>query len=244
MNASVCVRDFRRRWKPQKERLLTNGNGQGTLIRFHRACSWLARVEAMTECEDADLALVSLWIAFNSLYGQWDRTKREPKPDRECWRAFVDRMLLLDCDNQIVSTLQEHKRLVISLLEDEYLNNKFWRDPRRSAHAKNMKHVAQSWYVMEQWTTIIDELLDRIYLMRCQLVHGAATYGGQLTARTEHSASTTISVSGWSAPWQSAARITFSWAATMAARLQRLCIASWPAPRRIRSSRLRTCGTF
>jgi hypothetical protein len=180
MNASVCVRDFRRRWKPQKERLLTNRNGQGTLIRFHRACSWLARVESMSENEDADLALVSLWIAFNSLYGQWDRAKREPKPDRECWRAFVDRMLVLDGDNCIVGALQEHKRLVISLLEDEYLNNKFWRDPKQRVHSNKMKHVAQSWYVTERWTTIIDELLDRIHLMRCQLVHGAATYGGQL----------------------------------------------------------------
>ena len=27
---------------------------------------------------------------------------------------------------------------------------------------------------------ILDELLARVYLMRCQLVHGAATYGGKL----------------------------------------------------------------
>ena len=27
---------------------------------------------------------------------------------------------------------------------------------------------------------ILDEILARVYLMRCQLVHGAATYGGKL----------------------------------------------------------------
>ena len=27
---------------------------------------------------------------------------------------------------------------------------------------------------------VLDEILDRVYLMRCQLVHGAATYGGTL----------------------------------------------------------------
>jgi hypothetical protein len=27
---------------------------------------------------------------------------------------------------------------------------------------------------------VLDEILDRVYLMRCQLVHGAATYGGKL----------------------------------------------------------------
>ena len=27
---------------------------------------------------------------------------------------------------------------------------------------------------------ILDRLLERVYLMRCQLIHGAATYGGKL----------------------------------------------------------------
>lgn len=27
---------------------------------------------------------------------------------------------------------------------------------------------------------VLDEVLERVYLMRCQLVHGAATYGGKL----------------------------------------------------------------
>jgi hypothetical protein len=32
----------------------------------------------------------------------------------------------------------------------------------------------------QRWTQIIDEILARIYVMRCQLVHGAATCGGKL----------------------------------------------------------------
>ena len=74
---------------------------QPTSIRFHRACSWMARVEQMPEGQDHDLGLVSLWIAFNSLYGQWDSQKREPRPDRESWRAFVDRILKLDRDGYV-----------------------------------------------------------------------------------------------------------------------------------------------
>ncbi len=53
----------------------------------------------MPEGQDHDLGLVSLWIASNSLYGQWDSCKREPKPNRECWRAFIDRILGLDHDS-------------------------------------------------------------------------------------------------------------------------------------------------
>ena len=77
------VHDLRRRWKPHKERLQAAKGEQATSIRFHRACSRMARVEQMPEGQDHDLGVVGLWIAFNSLYGQWDSQKREPRPDRE-----------------------------------------------------------------------------------------------------------------------------------------------------------------
>ena len=59
--AVQTVRDLRHRWKPHKERLHLAGGDQPTSIRFHRACSWMARVEAMPEDRDHDLGLVSLW---------------------------------------------------------------------------------------------------------------------------------------------------------------------------------------
>jgi hypothetical protein len=179
---TLTVRDLRHRWKPHKERLHAAGGDQPTSIRFHRACSWMARVEAMPEDQDHDLALVGLWIAFNSLYGQWDACTREPRPDRECWKAFMDRILRLDSDGQVPAMLQEHKRLVISLFEDEYLSSWFWQEPsrERGKRARKPAHDAHAWYVEKRWTMILDELLARVYLMRCQLVHGAATYGGKL----------------------------------------------------------------
>jgi hypothetical protein len=186
MNSDVTtvqtVHDLRHRWKPHKERLLVAGGEQPTSIRFHRACSWMARVEQMPDGQDHDLALVSLWIAFNSLYGQWDSQKREPRPDRESWRAFVDRILKLDRDGYVPGALQEHKRLVMSLLEDEYLSGFFWQEPsaRRAGQSRKAAYNAQSWYIEQRWTMVLDETLDRVHLMRCQLVHGAATYGGRL----------------------------------------------------------------
>ena len=51
------VRDLRRRWKPHKERLLNLGGEQATSIRFHRVCSWMGRVEQMSEGQDHDLML-------------------------------------------------------------------------------------------------------------------------------------------------------------------------------------------
>ena len=46
------------------------------------------------------------------------------------------------------------------------------------------KFQARTWYLEGKWKLILERLLDRIYLLRCQLVHGAATYGGQLNSRS------------------------------------------------------------
>ena len=71
---------------------------------------------------------------------------------------------------------------MIALLEDQYLSGFFWQEPsvKRAGQAKRAAFNAQTWYIEERWTMILDEILARVYLMRCQLVHGAATYGGKL----------------------------------------------------------------
>ena len=48
---TVDVHHLRRLWKPHKERLLAIREDHATPIRFHRACSWLSRVEASDEDE-------------------------------------------------------------------------------------------------------------------------------------------------------------------------------------------------
>ena len=69
--STITVRDLRRLWKPHKERLGGQDAEHSTNVRFHRACSWLQRAEQIAGKDDLDLALLSQWIAFNSLYGQW-----------------------------------------------------------------------------------------------------------------------------------------------------------------------------
>lgn len=177
----LTTRDLRRRWKPHKERLTESGSAQSTAIRFHRACSWLDRAESADE-DDFDSRLIHLWIAFNSLYGQWDKDRREPENDRKCWKRFVDHVLRIDQSDIVVDTLQQQKPLVLSLLEDDYLNRYFWQDPelRRGRQGIRARRSAFGWYVEKSWTIILDQTLERVYLARCQLVHGAATHGGQL----------------------------------------------------------------
>ena len=36
------------------------------------------------------------------------------------------------------------------------------------------------WYAERQWSRITEPTLERVYLLRCQLIHGAATCGSTL----------------------------------------------------------------
>ncbi|RMG35217.1 MAG: hypothetical protein D6725_12995 [Planctomycetota bacterium] len=174
------IRRLRRRWKPHKERLKDDPFGRDTCIRFHRACSWIDRA---LHCgsDDVDLALIMLWMGFNALYGQWDIVDKCPKPDVESWKAFLDKILSLDGDGRLPKTLQEHRQTVVSLLGNPYVNKHYWKTPDDLGalkRAKSKGRKALSWYFERNWPTILEETLDRVYLVRCQLAHGAATYGG------------------------------------------------------------------
>jgi hypothetical protein len=180
--AHLTVRDLRRRWKPAKERLAAAVPNHPTAVRVHRAFSWLARVEGTADTPDLDLALICRWIAFNALYGQWNDHKKEPMPDRDSWRRFLDQVLAIDHEQKLAATLVTQKDGVLALLEDEYLSNFFWKEPNavNAGKAKRTKFAAHSWFLERRWPTILDQLVERIYVMRCQLVHGAATFGGKL----------------------------------------------------------------
>src|SRR5690606_36745903 len=125
----LTVHALRSRWKPTKERLSAASHNHPTAIRLHRTFSWLQRCEACADGEDTDLQLICLWTAFNGLYGRWDAERREPLPDRQCWRDFLSGLLPLDTSGHIASMLQAQRPLVMDILDDEYLSSFFWEDP-------------------------------------------------------------------------------------------------------------------
>ena len=131
---------------------------------------------------DPDLTLLCLWIAFNGLYGQWDNQRREPHADRESWRSFLDRLIALDTSKHLSIMLTKERELVMSVLDDEYLSEYFWEEPSdiRANKSKKSRFDARTWYIEGKWRLIVDRVLERVYLLRCQLVHGAATHGGKL----------------------------------------------------------------
>lgn len=182
----LTVPELRSRWKPVKERLLARHPNHPTVVRMHRALSWYQRSEDAPDGQDADLVLLCQWIALNSFYGQWDTQRREPQPDWEGCRRFFHRLLRLDASGHIKAVLIDHRDLAMALLEDQYLSDYFWEDPtdRRASQSRKARYDARTWYDQEMWAMLLDRLLERVYLLRCQLAHGAATYGGKLNRQS------------------------------------------------------------
>lgn len=176
------VRDLRRRWKPHKQALQYEPAAEPLLIRVHRCCSWLHRVEQLEDPNALETQLIYRWIALNSLYGQWDAERREPAGDRQTMTAFLERIIALDHDGRVGAVLTRHRRLVMSIFEDAYLTRYYWQDPANHGAKRSRKTVfnARTWYHEQRFNRLLFEVVDRIYLLRCQLVHGAATHGGQL----------------------------------------------------------------
>ena len=91
--------------------------------------------------------------------------------------VFFDVLLRPDQSGHLRQSLMDQKPLVLTILEDEYLAGFFWKEPspQNKQLARNQKRKALGWYVEQNWTLVLDRLLERIYLLRCQLTHGAAT---------------------------------------------------------------------
>ena len=178
----LTVRQLRRRWKPNKDRLAEIQPNHPAGIRFHRACSWLQRAEEQQGTEALDQVLLYQWVSLNALYGQWDPKTRNPQPDSVTLDRFVERMFALDSEDSLPAVLKEQRELVLAILDDEYLSKYYWDapSPKQARRSRKVKFDASTWYLEGRWILLLDRVLERIYLLRCQLVHGAATCGSKL----------------------------------------------------------------
>ncbi|MBX3374554.1 MAG: hypothetical protein KF817_12050 [Phycisphaeraceae bacterium] len=182
----LSVRDLRRRWKPIKEKLRAEAAEESLRIRLHRCFSWMARLESLGDEAPADDRLLFRWIALNSLYATWDEDLRRPRGDREDLRAFLSRIEIHDHDGRIPTVLGRHWGLVVRTIEDPALTRLFWEaspdEGIREALGQGQR--AALWGEQGRVGRILGEVVDRIYFLRCQLAHGAATAGGARNRRS------------------------------------------------------------
>lgn len=153
------------------------------VVRLHRAISWLKCAE---ECNgNIDLKFVSLWIAFNSCYAI-NLGKDNLPSEKERFREFVIKLVKYDDEQRFFALLwHQFSGTVRLLLENQYVFKPFWDFQRgevkdwKTAYNKSVEE-AMKYLSRQQVAELLAVVLDRLYTLRNQLIHGGATYKSEV----------------------------------------------------------------
>jgi hypothetical protein len=162
----------------------TEQRNQNWQIRVHRALSWFERAIYTDAEEQPDGRLLYGWISFNALYGRWDREAGFPAPDMAAWRDFLKIVLQQDANGKMAESLQRLREPILQLIENKFVDLRFWQNPEQPGNLRRRYHEALSLFVERRWLSLAGLALERVYVVRGQLVHGAATRGSELNRAT------------------------------------------------------------
>lgn len=152
-------------------------------LRLHRSLSWLERAEQQSEDEDA--AFIFYWLAFNALYA-WERVETFDLVDSErgMFRHYFDKIAKLDRNNLIYDEFwQRFSDPVRNLLANKYVFQPFWNHYNHipgnedwEARFEKTKSMSLRALQSEDTGRILQLIFDRLYVLRNQVFHGAATW--------------------------------------------------------------------
>lgn len=148
-------------------------------MRIHRAISWLARAEQ--EADDQDARFVFLWIALNAAYAKEFGFEQS---ERDQTRAFIEKVLACDRTGRLQDAVfRQFTGPIRTLVENKFVFEPFWRALRAhdSSDAWEQqftsgKRLAMKALMERQTGLVLSIVLDRLHVLRNQLVHGGATW--------------------------------------------------------------------
>lgn len=171
----------------ERHRKLRNDQEYNLRMRVHRSLSWLDRA---TMCDDLDGKLIFLWIAFNAAYARDSGPKEhnEQHDERKAYRRFFKKLCDLDKENRIDNLIwNEFANSIRGLLDNRYIHPVFWEYQRGKVTEKKWKASfygakSRAKRHLESHSTlgILNIVFSAIYMLRNQLVHGGATWDGEL----------------------------------------------------------------
>jgi len=150
---------------------------QAFSVRVWRGLSWLERSEAAADTEGK---LISLWIAFNAIYGHLDDDGRNAQ-DRASWQSFLASMVKHDAEDRLGTAVCRGQTAILRLIDNRYVFRPFWlgQDNWKDKFQKSVRYVLRC-YQNDGVVGILQELFERLYILRAQVFHGAATSGSKL----------------------------------------------------------------
>lgn len=165
----------------RRHREIRGDQPEALRVRIHRAISWLARAER--ETDDHDARYIFLWIAFNAAYASEFGFEQK---EREQVRRFIERLLQLDAGRRVHDALfRQFSGPIRTLIDNKFVYEPFWRALREHAAGDAWeagfaaaKKRAMGALMGGDTATVLSIVLDRLYVLRNQLVHGGATWGG------------------------------------------------------------------
>jgi hypothetical protein len=165
--------DLKRKLKQQKEMPET------LAVRLHRAISWLKCAEENTG--NHDLQFIALWVSYNACYAIDDRSENDIT-ERKQFNEFISKLVRHDHEKRFFKLLwDKFSGPVRMIIENQYIFKPFW-EARRGESVNWKKLFDQSNKDANRYLSnndvakLIEVVLDRLYMLRNQLMHGGATY--------------------------------------------------------------------
>lgn len=148
-------------------------------IRLHRAISWIKASEEQEK--NPDFRLISLWISCNSLYSM-NEARFEAMQERERFAEFVDKLIELDNEKRLYNLLwNKYSGSIRLLIENKFVYGPFWDHQR--GETKNWekgfnKSIVDANEALSGGNVnyLLRIVLDRLYVLRNQIIHGGSTY--------------------------------------------------------------------
>ncbi|MEZ5435662.1 MAG: HEPN domain-containing protein [Pseudomonadales bacterium] len=173
----------------EKLRNLRENMPEAHAVRLHRAISWLLCAEEQKN--NHDLQFISLWIAFNACYSI-DEEKHQSIGERDTFQRFMHKLVKHDKAGTLHQTLmQTYSGSIRTLISNQYVFAPFWEAQRLLAnHQKDTTEwktrfdkaskTALLFLMEKKVPELLGVVLDRLYVLRNQLMHGGATWNSQV----------------------------------------------------------------
>jgi len=161
---------------PQEQR----DDHQAFSVRIWRGLSWLERSESAPDVEGR---FISLWIAFNAVYGYLQEDGFSA-PDHATWQAFLAAIAKADTAGHLGRILWDRQVDVLRLIDSKYQFRPFWLGhPEAEQKLKRSRRQAIMHFNDQSVVGVLEELFERLYVLRQQVFHGAATASSKLNRR-------------------------------------------------------------
>jgi hypothetical protein len=154
-------------------------------LRIHRALSWLSRAEQ--EVSDNDARFLFLWISFNAAYAN-ELLDRRVFTERRLLLQFLSRLVKSDKEGLLSEIVwNQFSSSIRVLIDNQFVFQPFWEyqmglisESEWKEAFENSKAAANRALGRMDTTRVLAVVFDRLYTLRNQIVHGGATWNGNV----------------------------------------------------------------